>query len=149
MIIKEIQYGTQEYQQTLDLRDKVMRLPLGLSIYDEDLYKEKDTYLLGAFDDEQLLGVGVVTQTENIDTLKVDYLCVDTVIQNKHIGTKLLQAIEEYALLIGKNSIVLEARITAEPFYRRLSYSSSGEKFTKAHVPIEHILMNKQLIKQS
>jgi len=42
LLIKEIKYGSKEYQQVLELRNKVMRLPLGLNIYDEDLSEEKD-----------------------------------------------------------------------------------------------------------
>lgn len=146
MLIKEISYGSKNYQQTIKLRDKVMKVPLNRSIYDEELFKEKEAYILGAFANEQLLGTAVLSQIEREDLLKLDYLCVDTDIQNKHVGTKLLQTIEEYTLSIGKNSIVLEARMTAVPFYKKQNYIPFGETFTKVNAPVEHILMNKQLI---
>lgn len=149
MLIKEIQYDSKEYQQTLELRNKVMRLPLGRSIYNEDLSNEKDAYILGAFDNEQLLGVVVLSQTEHGDVLKVDYLCVDTNLQNRHIGTKLLYATEEYALASEKNVIMLEARTSAILFYKKLNYVPSGETFIKVNAPVEHILMSKQLLKEA
>ncbi|AYW47036.1 hypothetical protein C7K38_00800 [Tetragenococcus osmophilus] len=149
MIIKKVPYNSKEYQQTLELRDKVMKLPLSRSIYDEDLLNERDAYILGAFDDKRLLGVGVLSQTENTNTLKVDYLCVDTDIQTKHVGTTLLHKFEEYALSIGKNVIMLEARVTAEPFYTKLNYVPSGEKFIKPNAPVEHIIMRKQLMQET
>ena len=34
--IRFIEYGGQEYDRTLALRNKVMRIPLGLNIYRED-----------------------------------------------------------------------------------------------------------------
>lgn len=39
--IKEILYGTEEYAKTLALRNKVMRIPLGLNIYEEDFLPSK------------------------------------------------------------------------------------------------------------
>ena len=38
--IKEIAYATEEYAKTLALRNKVMRIPLGLNIYEEDFSSE-------------------------------------------------------------------------------------------------------------
>ncbi len=87
-----------------------------------------------------------MSQTEDENSLKLDCLCVAKEIQNKHIGRKLLYVIEEYTLSLGKNSIVLEARVTAEPFYRKFNYTSLGQKFMKTYVPVEHILMEKQLV---
>ena len=34
--VENIEYGSMNYKKTLDLRNKVMRIPLGLNIYDED-----------------------------------------------------------------------------------------------------------------
>ena len=43
--IKEILYGTEEYAKTLALRNKVMRIPLGLNIYEEDCSSEQDALM--------------------------------------------------------------------------------------------------------
>ena len=48
--IKTIEYGTKEYNVTLALRNKVMRIPLGLDIYKEDFSCEKDSIIIGMFD---------------------------------------------------------------------------------------------------
>ena len=58
--IKEILYGTEEYDKTLALRNKVMRIPLGLNIYEEDFAFEQDALMVGMFEGENLLGVGVM-----------------------------------------------------------------------------------------
>ena len=47
--IKFIQYWTKDYQDTLKLRNKVMRIPLGLDIYKEDLSFEKKSIIIGFF----------------------------------------------------------------------------------------------------
>ena len=83
-VLKTIEYGSQQYVATLKLRDKVMRKPLGKSIYDEDFSWEKDAEIVGAFDGEQLLGVGVMTNKDK--NFKLEYLCVDSEIQSKGIG---------------------------------------------------------------
>lgn len=59
--IKEIAYATEEYAKTLALRNKVMRIPLGLSIYDEDFSSEQEALMVGMFEGENLLGVGVMS----------------------------------------------------------------------------------------
>lgn len=58
--IKEILYGTEEYAKALALRNKVMRIPLGLNIYEEDFSSEQDALMVGMFESENLLGVGVM-----------------------------------------------------------------------------------------
>ncbi|HJB39934.1 MAG TPA: hypothetical protein H9943_06000 [Candidatus Ruthenibacterium avium] len=58
--IKEILYGTEEYAKTLALRNKVMRIPLELNIYEEDCSSEQDALMVGMFESENLLGVGVM-----------------------------------------------------------------------------------------
>lgn len=59
--IKEILYGTEEYAKTLALRNKVMRIPLGLNIYEEDFSSEQDALMVEMFEGENLLGVGVMS----------------------------------------------------------------------------------------
>lgn len=41
---KIIAYGSGDYDQALALRDRLLRKPLGLSLYDEDLSDEKNNY---------------------------------------------------------------------------------------------------------
>ncbi|AZO96016.1 hypothetical protein [Halocella sp. SP3-1] len=40
MTIKEIEFNSREYQEELKLRNRVLREPLSLNIYDENLEKE-------------------------------------------------------------------------------------------------------------
>lgn len=74
--IKPIHYGSPAYLETLELRNRVMRLPLGLNIHDEDFSFEQNCVLYAAFDGEQVIGMGSMSREG--DTCKVEYLCVDT-----------------------------------------------------------------------
>lgn len=46
--IKPIHYGSPAYLETLELRNRVMRLPLGLNIHDEDFSFEQNCVLYAA-----------------------------------------------------------------------------------------------------
>ncbi|WP_062325209.1 GNAT family N-acetyltransferase [Holzapfeliella floricola] len=96
MQLKTIDYGSDRYQETLDLRNRVMKQPLNLDIRDEDLSGEESGYVVGAFNGEQLLGMGSLSYV-NEKRAKVDYLCVDTEIQASGVGSNLLMAMETEA----------------------------------------------------
>lgn len=106
--IKEILYGTEEYAKTLALRNKVMRIPLGLNIYEEDFSSEQDALMVGMFEGENLLGVGVMSN--HGPDYKLEYLCIDSEIQSCGIGASLLEHLEERAKEQGKNGQKNRAR---------------------------------------
>ena len=65
MALKMIDYGTQEYKQMIQLRMDMLRKPLGLSFSAEDLEKEKNDVLIGAFEDDKLLGCCLLTKIDD------------------------------------------------------------------------------------
>ncbi|MDT2744980.1 GNAT family N-acetyltransferase [Enterococcus asini] len=145
MEIKEIDYDSPEYQESLALRNRVMRIPLGLSIYEEDFSKESTAYILGAFESQRLIGVGVLSKTASGEIVSVDYLCVDTAIQSSGVGKQLLRALEDYGRRRGATQISLEARVSAQGFYERCGYQDFGEVYNLNHAPVPHVLMKKSL----
>ena len=46
VLLKQLAYGSPDYQETIALRNTIMREPLGLSIYDEDLTNEKEAIII-------------------------------------------------------------------------------------------------------
>lgn len=143
MEFRTIAYGTVAYEETLALRDRVMRQPLGLNIADEDFSKESQALILGAYEADKLLGVGVMSsQPDNWQA--VDYLCVDPDLQGRGVGRKLLQKLEEQAQLGGAQGVWLEARVSAEDFYEKLGYRGFGEIYQLPHAPVPHVKMNKR-----
>ena len=48
-------------RQMLRLRYEMLRKPLGLSFDQEELEKEKDDVLMGAFEDDRILGCCLLT----------------------------------------------------------------------------------------
>ena len=56
MALKIIDHGSREYQQMVQLRNDILRKPLRLTFTPEELEKEKDEILIGAFEEEKMLG---------------------------------------------------------------------------------------------
>ncbi|WP_368251925.1 GNAT family N-acetyltransferase [Enterococcus sp. 2201sp1_2201st1_B8_2201SCRN_220225] len=140
-----IQYGSADYQQTLDLRDRVMRKPLGLSIATEDFSKEAGAFILGAFEQADLLGVAVLSLDRVKQVAMLEYLCVDTAKQSKGVGQTLLEKMEAYGAEQGMKEMRLEARVSAQVFYERQGYQITGEPYLLEVAPVPHILMTKSL----
>nr|WP_326126403.1 GNAT family N-acetyltransferase [uncultured Oscillibacter sp.] len=140
--IKPIAYGSPEYRETLELRNRVMRIPLGLDIHREDFSCEKESSIIGAFDGEQLLGVGVMSHK---DVFKVEYLCVDFHLQGTGVGGELLDRLEAMAAEQGGKVMYLDARVTAQPFYAHRGYETTSEVFIMECAPVPHVAMEKPL----
>lgn len=125
--IKFIEYGSSDYEKTLELRNKIMRIPLGLSIYNEDFSVEKNSIIIGMFEDNLLLGVGVMSHKNNI--YKVEYLCIDSSIQKSGIGGILLDKLENIAKNNNAIKIFMDARVSAKQFYLKHGYQPVADLF--------------------
>ena len=142
--VEEVEFGSKRYEQTVLLRDRVMRKPLGLSIKNEDLSYEKQAAVLAVFDGDTILGTGVLTFKDQA-TAKVCFLCVDTKLQKSGIGRAILEDMEKRSLQHGIKKICLESRLTAKIFYNKLGYHEYGDTYLLKQAPIEHIWMQKVL----
>lgn len=142
ILIKEIDYNSGEYSQELALRDNVLRKPLGMSLYDEDLSAEIRDFHLGAFIDNTLVGVLILTKL-NSGEIKMRQVAIDNRYQSKKIGSRLVIFAENYAADNGFPSIVLNARKTAVEFYERLGYTKISDEFLEINIP--HFKMFKKL----
>ena len=142
--VETVAFGTNRYNQTLLLRDRVMRKPLGLSIQNDDLSFEKHATILAVFDTDTLLGMGVLDFIDET-TASICFLCVDTSLQKGGIGRAIVEDMEKRALQHGVKKICLEARITAKDFYDKLGYQEYGDIYLLKKAPIEHIKMEKML----
>ncbi|KAA5537209.1 GNAT family N-acetyltransferase [Taibaiella lutea] len=131
------------YQQVIQLRQRILRAPLGLNIYDDDLAAETDQ-LIFVFEEEQTVKGCVLMQHYDVETFKLRQMAVDINEQGKQIGRRLIEAAELYAIQLGKKNIILHARQTAVPFYEKLGYFTVGEIFYEVGLP--HKKMTKALV---
>jgi len=143
MQLKEIKYNTEEYAWELELRDKVLRKPLGMSLYDENRDAEKYDVHVGAFHNNQLVGVLILTRLDT-GSVKMRQVAVDERMQSMKVGTQLVRFAEEFSRNKGYAVMVLNARKTAVGFYEKLGYEKMGEEFLEINIP--HYKMKKSLL---
>ncbi|MHC5375044.1 GNAT family N-acetyltransferase [Enterococcus sp. LJL120] len=106
------------YQQALSLRDKLLRQPLGKSIYDEDLLIEAENDFYGVFIGEQLIGtVSWFKVTEQ--TAHLTAFAVAEAYQQRGLGSCLLDFLVADLLERGFQLIEVDARQTALEFYQK------------------------------
>lgn len=140
--IKQIIFNSSEYKQELELRDKILRKPLGLTIYDENLKKESNDYHIGGFYDNKLIGILILTKIDD-KVIKIRQVAVDEVYRGNNIGKELVIYSEEFAKKLGYKKIVLNARKLAVNFYKKLGYEVISDEFLEISIP--HYKMQKYL----
>jgi predicted GNAT family N-acyltransferase len=142
MALRMIDHGTKEYQQMVNLRNEILRKPLGLSFDKEELDKEKDDILMGAFEDDRLLGCCLLTRMDAF-TVRLRQMAVPNNMQGKGVGRALMIFAENIARDLGYRKLCMHARQTAVGFYQKLGYSITGEPFEEVTIP--HYIMEKAL----
>ncbi len=142
MALKQIDHGTKEYLQMVKLRNDILRQPLGLSFTPDELAREKEDILIGAFDDEVMLACCILTRDEN-HSLRLRQMAVQNNLQGKGIGASMMNFAEILTRDKGYKKLVMHARETAVGFYEKLGYSVVGDKFTEVTIP--HFVMEKKL----
>ena len=142
MALKIIDHGSAEYQQMIKLRDIILRKPLGLSFTPEDLEKEKDNMLIGAFEEERMLGCCMLVE-ELPSIVRLRQMAVSNDLQGKGIGRALMNFAENLARDRGYKIIRMHARDNAVGFYEKVGYKVKGDKFIEITIP--HFMMEKDL----
>ena len=142
MPIKQIDHNSKEYEQMVQLRYDILRKPLNLDFNKKDLEKEKDDILIGAFDEETLLGCCILTQVSEKE-IKLRQMAVQNNLQGKGIGASMMNYAENISRDKGYECISMHARNTAIGFYKSLGYTTTGEEFMEVSLP--HYKMEKKL----
>ena len=126
----------------IKLRDAVLRKPLGLSFSPEDLEKEKENMLIGAFEDDRMLGCCMLVEEEP-DIVRLRQMAVLNDLQGKGIGRALTNFAENLARDRGFKIIRMHARYNSIGFYEKVGYKIKGEQFIEITIP--HFIMEKEL----
>jgi len=140
---KEIHPETPEYEAAMQLREAVLRTPLGLSFTEAELADEPHCAHLGGFDEAGRLVAILLLKPLNAHTVKMRQVAVRPGLQGRGIGAQLVAFAETFARERGFNAMIAHARATAVEFYLGLGYATSGEPFIETTIP--HILISKTL----
>lgn len=140
----EIPFASPAFDEALRLRNDILRVPLNLEFYPEDIAREYEEIHLGCYDEgANLVGCLTLRQVDRI-TLKMRQVAVAESVQMRGIGKKMVEDSEEWAVQHGFRRMELNAREVAVPFYRKLHYEVVGERFEEVGIP--HFKMKKDLI---
>ena len=142
MPLKVIDHGTPEYQQMVDLRLQVLRKPLGLDFSEDELVEEKNHLLIGAFEEDEMLGCCMLTKLDP-KTVRLRQMAVRSGLQGKGIGRVLMSFAENIARDMGNKKMVMHARESAKGFYEKQGYKTISNIFEEVTIP--HYIMEKDL----
>lgn len=142
MALKILDYGSPEYRQMIKMRDEILRKPLGLNFSEEELEKEKENLLIGAFDDDKMLGCCMLVE-QSPEIVRLRQMAVLNDLQGKGIGQALTQFAENLARDHGYKVITMHARKNVMGFYEKMGYRIKGDEFIEITIP--HFVMEKEL----
>ena len=142
MPIKQIDHGTKEYQQMVELRNEILRKPLGLSFEKEELNREAQDILIAAFEEDKMLGCCLLTKVDN-QCVRLRQMAVQNNLQGKGIGAAMMNYAENVARDAGYNKVIMHARKSSAGFYEKIGYKITGKEFVEITIP--HYVMEKKL----
>lgn len=139
----EIEFGTPDFDEAVNLRYRVLKEPLGLDFTADQLAEEFDQIHLAAYSEGLSLCAYLLLTPHTEKTIQMRQVAVEPDLQKKSIGKSLVRYSESWSIQHGYTEMILHARDTAVPFYLKLGYKKSGKPFEE--VGIEHWLMKKIL----
>ena len=142
MPIRQIDHGTKEYHQMVDLRLEILRKPLNLRFTKEELENEKQDILIGAFEEDKILGCCLLTRIDD-NSVRLRQMAVQNNLQGKGIGASMLNYAENIARDHGFKNMVMHARKPVIGFYEKLGYKVTSSEFEEITIP--HHVMEKAL----
>jgi predicted GNAT family N-acyltransferase len=143
MKLLAIPFDSLHYQQAWELRQRVLRAPLGLSLQAEERDAEAQHFHFGLLDDLGNLLACVSAVPQSSDQIKIRQMAVDPRIQGSGAGRQLMTMMEQSLSVLGYRHFYMHARTSARGFYEKLGYSAVGPEFDEVSVP--HIKMHKTL----
>jgi len=136
-----------EYAKYYDLRWRVLRAPWGEPKGSEIDDIEDRCFHIIASVNEKVAGVGRL-QYNSDNEAQIRYMAVEKEYEGKHIGSRIVYALEQEASNRCIDTIVLDAREPAVGFYEKLGYCIVNKSYLLFD-EIQHFRMRKSLATES
>ena len=137
-----IEYNSEQYIESVALRQDVLRTPLGLKFTKENKTNDANELHVAASNGNALIGILLLRPISD-DIVKMRQVAVKSSEQGKGIGKKMVAFCEALSKGMGFKQIELHARQVALNFYLDLNYEQIGETFLEIGIP--HFKMIKNL----
>ena len=131
---RQIQCDTPDHATMLDLRARILRRPIGLTITPEEIAHDKGDYLLGGFDGDRIVACLILQKCDG-GWVKMRQVAVDEDFQGRGIGAQMLAAADAVLRGWGGVRLYCHARETARAFYLRNGWSVTGDSFDENGIP--------------
>lgn len=141
MELRWIEWGGKEYDAMLDLREEVLRRPLGLTLDRSSLEIEKTAHLLTAWDGGVIVGCLILSLEGHRARMRAVAVRADR--QGRGVGEALVNELERRAAEFGCWEVYAHARKAVLGFYERIGYSVEGDEFIEVTIP--HRVVRKQI----
>ena len=142
MEIRLIPTGSKEYRQMVDLRIRALLEPIGIPGTYIVPEKEKNDFMIGAFENGSILGCCVLTPVDD-SCIQLRQMAVHPNYQGMKIGAAIVRYAEDLAREKGYRKLKLHARNPVMDFYSKCGYTVKGEEFFE--VGMGHHEMEKSL----
>ena len=132
-----------EWQAYYDLRFRVLREPLGKERGSEKNEGDELGTHFAVFDTSTIVAIARLDKVGS-STCQVRFVAVESNLQGKGVGKKLMSNVEEFGKKAGFSNMVLHARDYALPFYQKIGYELIGPSYKLFDV-LQHFEMRKEL----
>lgn len=141
MTFKIVPYQSSAWKDAVELRETVLRKPLGSHFTEEELKEEADHIHVVAYLNDKIVATAALVLDD--EGLKMQRVAVNDQLRNRQIGSKMMAFCESYAINNKVASMYCHARNTAVKFYSKNGYHAVGDYFDEDGIP--HLKMIKTL----
>ena len=131
----DIDFGSNRYEQLVELRYKVLLEPLGLKFLDSHRDKEVNYLHIGCINnlDDKLIG-GLMLIPLDDKNIRMMQVAVDGKYQGEGVGHELVAYAEKRAKKAGFQYIIMHAMINVIGFYEKMGYHQEGDIFEEGGI---------------
>jgi predicted GNAT family N-acyltransferase len=143
MRFSEIPYGSPEYRMECELRQSVLRAPLGMNLHDEDLTAERHQRHFALFLTDDTLAACAIAVAISAHEMKIRQVAVRSDLQGHGYGRALMTMLQNHLGESGIRLLTCHARSNVAGFYESLGFTRSGDEFTEVGIP--HVKMERSV----
>jgi ribosomal protein S18 acetylase RimI-like enzyme len=146
----EFKFGSREFWSAVELRERLLREPLGLTLTVAELLQEGPPMVhYGIFEwlDEETPSPAIacaIAVPLGAGIWKLRQIAVAAKYQGKGLGARVVLGLESHLAFQGACGFRLHSRENGRGFYEKLGYHATSEPFTEIGIP--HVLMEKHLL---
>lgn len=141
VIFKIATHGSSEYEAAYNLREEILRKPLGLEFSPQEMEDDKGYIHIVGCMNIKTVATAVLVPTGK--ETKMQRVAILSEFQKLGIGSKMMKFCESQVKLLGFDGIYLHARHSVISFYLNNGYNCEGDYFEEVGIP--HIKMRKNL----